>query len=91
MKEQMLTLIDHYGLPSSERALHELDLWKRRLRLAFYERNAELAVAAKSNLPYLTPQEWIHFFGARSPFLQWACKPLLKVCCRNLIPKVKKP
>lgn len=35
MKEQMLRLIDVYGLPAAEKALHLQDLWKRHLRLAF--------------------------------------------------------
>jgi len=90
MKEQMLYLIDKYKIPDEEKKLHLADLWKRKLKLAFYEQNTKAAEEAKEILSNLSPMEWVQFLGAKNVYLKRAFKPFVDVICRNLIPTKKK-
>ncbi|OEU64149.1 MAG: hypothetical protein BBJ57_10360 [Desulfobacterales bacterium PC51MH44] len=90
MKEQMLYLIDKYKMPDAEKMLHLADLWKRKLKLAFYEHDAKVAEDAKKNIPGLSPMEWVQFWGAKNVYLNRMFRPLVDIICRNLIPTVKK-
>jgi glycosyltransferase involved in cell wall biosynthesis len=89
MKEQMLYLIEKYDLPNAERTKHIGDLWRRKLKLAFYEKNSEMAAESKRYLQKLSAVEWLQFWGARSNYLNGAFRPILKLICRNAIPTAK--
>jgi glycosyltransferase involved in cell wall biosynthesis len=90
MKEQMLWLIEKYELPNDEKELHLEDLWKRKLKLAFYEQNAKLAFEAANQLNHLSFIERLQFIGATNANLNRLFKPVLNTVCRDLIPTVKK-
>ena len=90
VKEQILYLIEKYQLPDSERTLHLKDLWKRKLRLAFYEQNPKLAEEANNRLVHLSFIEHIELLGATNLYLNHLFKPFINIFCRDLIPTVKK-
>jgi hypothetical protein len=90
IKEQMLWLVEKYDLPEAERALHVADLWKRKLKLAFYERDPEMAAEAREYLEHLSPREWLQFWGAGNSLVWHFVKMLVDPFERNLIPTVKK-
>lgn len=89
MKEQMLYLIEKYNLSNTERDRHVGDLWRRKLKLAFYEKNSEMAAESKNYLQKLSPGERLQFWGARNSYLNVAFRPILKLICRNTIPVAK--
>ncbi|BBO81312.1 hypothetical protein DSCO28_18780 [Desulfosarcina ovata subsp. sediminis] len=71
MKEQILYLIDKYNLSSEEKNTHVNDLWKRKLKLSFYESNIEMADECKDNLKKMSFIEYILYFGARYRLLNF--------------------
>ena len=88
-KELILYLIDKYALPGTERARHTGDLWRRRLKLAFYEGNQEGAEESKKYIGKLSLAEWLQFGGAKNAYLNRIFKPILHLACRDLIPTAK--
>ncbi len=89
MKEQMLYFVDKYNLPETERIKHEEDWCKRALKLAFYEKNRQLAEEAKERKKSLSPIEWLQFWGARNVVLNHASSPFLYaiyILQRRIIP-----
>jgi glycosyltransferase involved in cell wall biosynthesis len=89
MKEQMLYLIDKYDLPVAERARHLEDLWRRKLKLAFYEKDAEMAAESKKNLRQLSSVEQLQCWGAKNSYLNSILRPALRLICRSTIPSAK--
>ena len=89
MKEQMLYLIDKYKFSVQEKARHTRDLWRRRLKLAFYESNQSTAEEAKKSLGSLSPVEWLQYWGAKDVRLNRLFKPILNITRRDLIPTEK--
>jgi len=75
--ELCLYLAKKYGLPESEvRHFQEL-IWTYAMRLAFYEKNAELAEEVKRSKKNLTMKEWVQYWGSKSTFLNYALRPLV--------------
>ena len=90
MKELILYLIEKYNLSESEKELHLEDLWKRKLKLAYYEQDNCLAWEAIKHLKRLSLTERIQFWGACNRLLNRIGSPLLRLFCRRMIPTVKK-
>jgi len=78
MKEQIIYLIEHYNLPNEERCIHVNDLWRRKLKLSFFENDAALAIECKAGLRTLSLIELIQFWGACHLRLKWFFIPLVK-------------
>ncbi|MDA8097998.1 MAG: glycosyltransferase [Nitrospiraceae bacterium] len=64
-----LYLCDKYHLPAATRSELEARRYNGLLRMAFYQRNAELADEVRGKKTALTRKEWFLYFGARSNFL----------------------
>jgi len=89
MKEQMLYLIEKYQVADGERQRHLNDLWRRRLKLAFYEKNPDLAGEAEKQIGRLSLMERLQLWGARNPYLNAVLKPVMDTLARPLIPTGK--
>lgn len=90
MKEMILGLLDKYQMDEHEKYLHRQDLWKRKLKLAYYDKNPVMARQAKVQLKRISLMEWMQYFGALYPILHIMVKPLIRLFCRSLIPTVHK-
>jgi len=89
VKEQMLYFVDKYNLPETERIKHAEDWCKRALKLAFYEKNRQLADEAKKRKNRLSPIERMQFWGTRNIVLNHALMPFLYlfyILSRRIIP-----
>lgn len=89
MKEQMIFLIDKHQLPEEERQRHLQDLWRRKLKLAFYEGNQEEAEEAREHLKHLLFVERLHYIGAKHSIAKSLFMPILGLIDRDLIPTAK--
>jgi hypothetical protein len=78
MKEQILFLIDKHNLPEEEKNIHQRDLWKRQLKLAFYEGNSELAITSKRQLNKITLIEQLQYLGACNNHIKLLLFPIFK-------------
>ena len=85
-KELILYLVEKYKLSQAERDRHILDLWKRRLKLAFYERDMQMADCARRVLERLSMLEWLQFLGSKNLYLNKILRPTMVLLCKNLIP-----
>jgi glycosyltransferase involved in cell wall biosynthesis len=63
--EMMLYLCDKYNLSESLRSKVESAWQDRALRLAFYERNADLANEVRKNKKRFTAKDWLRYYGAK--------------------------
>jgi glycosyltransferase involved in cell wall biosynthesis len=90
MKEMILCLLDKYQMDEGEKYLHRQDLWKRKLMLAYYDKNPVMAMQAKGQLKNISLTEWMQYFGAIFPMLHVMVKPLIRLFCRSIptVPKV---
>jgi glycosyltransferase involved in cell wall biosynthesis len=79
MKEQMLYFVDKYNLPERDRIKHEEDWCKRALKLAFYEKNRQLADEAKKRKNRISSVEWLLFWGSRNTVLNYTLRPVLYI------------
>ncbi len=73
--ELVLYLIDKYGLAPSERRRFQKRWCISSLKLAFYERDAELAKEVKKLIQGFTLAEYLQFLGARSRFINYSLRP----------------
>jgi glycosyltransferase involved in cell wall biosynthesis len=64
--DMMFYLCDKHQLTESIRRQVESDWCDRSLRLAFHERNADLALEVKKKKQRFTWKEWIRYYGARN-------------------------
>lgn len=63
--EMKLYLCDKHGFPEDIRKEAEAAWFDKTLQLAFYERNAELALEVRKKKQTFTWKEWIRYFGAK--------------------------
>ena len=84
MKEQILFLIEKYNIPDKEMDIQLNDLWRRKLKLSFYENNSTLAIECKEKLNSLSPIELIQFLGACNKLVGWIFSPLFKFIYRGI-------
>jgi len=63
--EMRLYLCDKHNLSKSYRRKTEMNWCNDSLRLAFYERNADLALEVKKKKQTFTWKEWLRYFGAK--------------------------
>lgn len=89
MKEQILTMIDKYKISNEEREIHMNDLWRRKLKLAFYDNNVKLAIECKKELTTFSLIEKIQYLGACNKILKCLFSPLFKFILRNIVPPSK--
>lgn len=64
-QEMNLSLCDKHKLPENVRKIIESAWFDKTLQLAFYERNAELALEVKKKKQKLTWKEWLRYLGAQ--------------------------
>jgi glycosyltransferase involved in cell wall biosynthesis len=85
--ELLLYLIDKHGLPASERSKYQECWCKSSLKLAFYERNAELANEVRKVRNGFTLAEQLRFWGSTSKFLNFVLLPAVCLyrCIRRLL------
>lgn len=91
MKRQMLEMAEMYNVDETEKSLHRLDLNKRLLRLAYFERDAALAREAFDALTSRTLLDRVLLFGAGSNALHTLVRPWVGLFARPLIPTTEKP
>ena len=73
--ELILYLIDKYGLPASERRRFQKRWCVCSLKLAFYEKDAQLGKEVKKLMQGFTLAEYLQFLGARSRFINYSLRP----------------
>ena len=70
--EMRLYLCDKHGLSENYRRRGESDLLDISLKLAFYEKNADLALEVKKRKQVFTWKEWLRYFGAKYLAIHYA-------------------
>ncbi len=89
MKKQMLYLVNKHNLSDNIKKIHEKDLYKRMLKLAFYEEDKKMAVEAKKYLKKLSFGEKLQYYGGINRFCKVLFKPIVETFYRKLIPASK--
>jgi len=72
--EMMLYLCTKYNLPTNLRSAHERWLYDASLRLAFYQRDLELANEVRSRTKKFSAEQWIRYFGTKYLIIHYGCK-----------------
>lgn len=72
--EMKLYLCDKHGFPEDIRKENEAGWFDKALQLAFYERNAELALEVRKKKQTFTWKEWLRYFGAKHLVFYYACR-----------------
>ncbi len=84
MKEQILLLIDKHNLPEKEKNIHQRDLWRRQLKLAFYEGNSKLASTSKRQLNEITLIEQLQYLGACNKHIRPLLFPIFRYLFKGI-------
>lgn len=86
--EMLLYLCEKYNLPSSVKKMHERNWCDYSLRLAFRERNAQLAEQVKKKKGRLTWKEWLKYFGSNNLLIHYFLM-LINYCRRQYLLRKK--
>jgi glycosyltransferase involved in cell wall biosynthesis len=73
-QEMNLSLCDKHKLPENVRKIIESAWFDKTLQLAFYERNAGLALEVKRKKQEFTLKEWLRYFGAKYLVIHYGCR-----------------
>jgi glycosyltransferase involved in cell wall biosynthesis len=83
--EMKIYLCDKYKLPEHVRRKREIAWCESSLRLAFHERNGDLARQVLEKKRNLGWKEWLWYYGARNSVVFYACH--VAILFRNLLRK----
>ena len=85
--EMRMYLCEKYKLSENIQRKEESDWCNYAIQLAFYERDAKLALEVKKRKQTLTWKEWLRYFGARYLVVNYLCRiaALLRNSFRNIL------